>query len=175
MTFIPFPSLMDWSNYAKKINVSKIFMRLKMLYLYYVYEDLNQIVKFTTPWSGQMLLLSWEIKKKLMYMKPSSKIVIYMTQKALGRGQNGWIVKMHKIFWISASVYRARLKILSILPLGDSQCLRQQLARLSRPVTSPGSKACRRHNKSWGWNYSANAGRIYICVCVCVCNDMIYR
>lgn len=51
---------MDWSNYAKKkINVSKIFMRLKMLYLYYVYEDLNQIVKFTTPWSGQMLLLSW--------------------------------------------------------------------------------------------------------------------
>lgn len=64
-------------------------MRLKMLYLYYVYEDLNQIVKFTTPWSGQMLLLSSQIKKKLMYMKPSSKIVIYMTQKALGRGQNG--------------------------------------------------------------------------------------
>lgn len=47
-------------------------------------------------------------------MKPSSKIVIYMTQKALGRGQNGWIVKMHKIFWISTSVYRARLKILVI-------------------------------------------------------------
>lgn len=58
-----------------------------MLYLYYVYEDLNQIVKFTTPWSGQMLLLV-DSKKKLMYMKPSSKIVIYMTQKALGRGQN---------------------------------------------------------------------------------------
>lgn len=58
MTFIPFPSLMDWSNYAKKKQRFKNLHAVKMLYLYYVYEDLNQIVKFTTPWSGQMLLLS---------------------------------------------------------------------------------------------------------------------
>lgn len=42
MIFIFFLSFMDWFNYVKKkINVLKIFMWLKMFYLYYVYEDFN--------------------------------------------------------------------------------------------------------------------------------------
>lgn len=58
MTFIPFPSLMDWSNYAKKNQRFKNLHAVKNALFILVYEDLNQIVKFTTPWSGQMLLLS---------------------------------------------------------------------------------------------------------------------
>lgn len=47
---------------------------------------------------------------------------------------------------------RAGFIIPTIFTLRDSQCLRQLLARPSRPVTFLASKACRHHNNAWGWN-----------------------
>lgn len=43
---------------------------------------------------------------------------------------------------------RARFKVPLTPQPGDSQCLRQPLARLSRPLTSPASKASRRYNNA---------------------------